>query len=144
MYDIKNLTYLLTILECIEKCWIYSNDYDNPKDFIFADEQKSFNATLTMFVSIGEEIKKCDESLKKAVKSGINFKDVAGLRDKISHNYRGIDADILWAVIKKDLVKLKEAVIDMIKLINPPKELIEASLNSPYYKHIKYLKEILY
>ena len=60
MYDSKNIIHLLTMLECCEKCWIYSNSYKTPKEFIFADEQQDFNATLMMFSAIGEESKKIE------------------------------------------------------------------------------------
>jgi len=46
MYNQKNLIYIVTILECIEKCWIYSKSYTSPEDFIFGNEQRDFNATL--------------------------------------------------------------------------------------------------
>lgn len=98
MYSEKNLIYILTILECIEK------------------------------------------ALKDSVECDFSWSDIAGIRDKISHNYRGVDADILWIVIHKDLKKLKTALIQMIDKINPPKELIKEFLNTPYYKHLQYLK----
>ena len=69
----------------------------------------------------------------------MSWSDIAGLRDKISHDYRGVDGDILWIVIHKDLQKLKIALIDMINLINPQKKLLQEFLSTPYYKHIQYL-----
>ena len=40
MFSEKNLVYIFTMLECIEKCWIYTADFDTPADFIWANEQK--------------------------------------------------------------------------------------------------------
>jgi len=140
MYDEKNLIHIFTILECCKKAWIYTKGFDNPSDFIWANEQMELNATISLFIAIGEESKKIDKILKDAVTLELSWSDIAGLRDKISHDYRGVDGDILWAVLSKDLQKLKIALIDMIHLINPPKELLCEFLNTPHYKHLQYLK----
>lgn len=140
MYDMKNLVYVLTMLECIEKIWIYTQEFTEPNEFIWANEQKEFNATLSLFIAIGEESKKIEATLKEDSLSDLSWKDIAGLRDKISHDYRGTNADILWAVIHKDLKKLKKTLIIMVDKINPPQELLEEFLSTPYYQHMEYLK----
>lgn len=139
MYDTKNLIHILTILECIEKSWIYTQGFKDPNDFIWANDQKELNATISLFIAIGEESKKIDTSLKNAVIFDLSWKDIAGLRDKISHDYRGVDADILWAVIHKDLKRLKDALIEMTRKIEPPPKLLKEFLSTPHYKHIQYL-----
>lgn len=111
MYDDKNLIHIFTMLECCEKAWIYTENFDNPSDFIWANEQKELNAVISLFIAIGEESKKIDTNLKDSVKMDLSWSDIAGLRDKISHDYRGVDADILWIVIHKDLQKLKLASV---------------------------------
>ena len=126
-------------MECCEKAWIYVKDFDNPMSFIWANEQKELNVTISLFIAIGEESKKIDNNLKNSVNCKLSWSDIAGLRDKISHDYRGVDGDILWIVIHQDLQKLKVSLIDMVNLINPTKELLEEFLSTPYYKHIQYL-----
>jgi uncharacterized protein with HEPN domain len=123
----------------IQKTWIYTKEFKNPNDFIWANDQKKLNATISLFIAIGEEAKKIDSSLKEIVYCDLSWKDIAGLRDKISHDYRGVDADILWIVINKDLNKLKTTLIEMTNKINPSKELIKEFLSTPHYKHIQYL-----
>ena len=140
MYSHKNLIHIFTILECIEKCWLYSKDYKTAQDFIFLNEQRDYNATLMMFTAIGEESKKIDRELKQSITSTIVWSDVAGMRDKISHDYRGIDAKILWNTIHKELYTLKEAVLQILDLLNPPKDLIDEILDTPYYQNLQYLK----
>lgn len=143
MYSPKNLIYIFTMLECIEKSWIYTKDFDNAYDFVWADNQKNLNAVVSMFIAIGEESKKIEPTLKENSTTTLNWKQIAGIRDKISHDYRGIDEDILWSIIHNDFVVLKNALLDMVKQIKPPKALMNDSLESPYYAHIDYLKEIV-
>lgn len=139
MYENKSLISILTTLECIEKVFIYTEDFDNPVDFIWANEQKELNATISLFIAIGEESKKIDQKLKDAVETDFSWKDIAGLRDKISHDYRGVNGDILWILINKDLEKLKTALLEILQIANPPKELLQEFLSTPYYKHLYYL-----
>lgn len=139
MYSEKNLIYILTMLECIEKTWIYTKNFNNPNDLVFSNEQIELNATISLFIAIGEESKKIEHLLKESVSCDFTWKDIAGLRDKISHDYRGVDADILWTVIHKDLPKLKMALVEMTDKINPPKELLKEFLSTPHYKHLQYL-----
>lgn len=140
MYSSHNLVHILTMLECIEKCWIYIAEFDNPHDFTQANDQKELNAVIGLFIAIGEESKKIDGNLKNALTNGIIWSEVAGMRDKMSHNYRGIDEEVLWAVLQNDLLKLKNSLIEMFRLVDAEPEMINEFLQSPYYKHLSYLK----
>ncbi|MDD5212200.1 MAG: DUF86 domain-containing protein [Sulfuricurvum sp.] len=140
MYDEKNLIYIMTMLECTEKVWIYSGKYTTASDFIWADEQQPLNGVISLFIAIGEESKKIDKNLKKDILTQMDWMSVAGIRDKISHDYRGIDEAILWNTIKKELVVLKNALVEMVDLINPSKEILNGFLESPYYRHLGYLR----
>lgn len=63
---------------------------------------------------IGEAVKNLSPKFKK-VHNDIEWKKVAGLRDKIIHYYFGVNWDIVWDVIKNKLPELKEKVSDIIK-----------------------------
>lgn len=140
MYDEKNLIYIMTMLECTEKVWIYSGKYKTPDDFIWADEQQPLNGVISLFIAIGEESKKIDQNLKKDISTQMDWVSIAGIRDKISHDYRGTDGDVLWSVIHKDLVRLKNVLVEMVDLINPSKEILDSFLESSYYRHLGYLR----
>ena len=48
MYERKNFTYILTILEAIEKIFIYVRDVDNADAFYTYNEQMNFNASQVL------------------------------------------------------------------------------------------------
>jgi len=58
---------------------------------------------------IGEAAKNISTEFKKR-HAGIEWKKLAGLRDKIIHGYFGVNWDIVWDVIKNKMPELKKGV----------------------------------
>lgn len=58
---------------------------------------------------IGEAVKNLPESFKKNY-SQLPWRKIAGTRDRIIHHYFGVDLDIIWEIIKKDLPTLKKQI----------------------------------
>ena len=137
----KNVLYLLSVLEAIEKIKVYRNGFNSANDFFEANLQKEFNATLNVLIAIGEEARKIDDKLKSMI--NFDWKLVVGLRNFLSHNYRGIDPNIIWDIVNNKLDKLKEVCVLLVKKIGVKKEQISIVLDSPYYKNIKYLLDEL-
>lgn len=138
MYDERNLIYVLTILEAIEKIKIYSRGFGNADDFLWANQQLNFNGTVNLLIAIGEESKKINDDLKEKFPL-INWKAIAGIRDKLSHDYRGIDPNIVWNVIWTRLDDLKETLCQMLKIIKYDGETLAEVLKTEYYSHLDYL-----
>ena len=141
MFDSKNMLYILTILEAIEKIFIYSKGFKDEEEFYYANRQLNFNATVNLLIAIGEENKKIDKNLKTSPL--INWKNLSAMRDKISHDYRGVDESIVWSVIQDYLPKLKVALIEIIPKIDNYSNYLEEALNSEYYEDLQYLRDII-
>ena len=140
MFDSKNLTYILTMLEAIEKIKLYTKEFNDEESFYFANKQLNFNAVVNLLIVCGEENKKIDKRLKTSKE--INWQNVSAMRDKISHDYRGIDESIVWDIVQNYLPKLKKALIKMIPKVENYKLYIKEALKSNYYQEIGYLKTI--
>ena len=138
MFSSKNLTYILTILEAIEKISYYSKDFKDEEEFYFANKQLNFNASVNLLIAIGEENKKINEGLKTSNK--INWKNLSAMRDKVSHNYRGIDESMVWEIIKDYLPTLKILLIEMLPKIENSELYIKEALKTQYYEELHYLK----
>lgn len=134
------MLYILTILEAIEKINIYSLGFEDDESFFFANKQLNFNATVNLLIASGEESKKIDEGLKTS--TAINWKNLSAMRDKISHDYRGVDESIVWNVVQEYLPKLKTALIEMIPKIDEYEVYITEALGSEFYDDIHYLTDI--
>ena len=65
---------------------------------------------------IGEATKSLSEELKTKYPQ-VPWKEIAGMRDKLIHQYFGVDLELVWETIRKDLPKLKNRVIRILKEI---------------------------
>ncbi len=58
---------------------------------------------------IGEAAKKIPEEVKTE-NVHVPWREVIGMRNKIIHEYFGVDEEILWKTIKEDLPALAKAI----------------------------------
>ncbi len=66
---------------------------------------------------IGEAVKNLSSDFRKKHKN-IEWKKIAGMRDKIIHFYFGVNWDIVWDVIENQLPDLKSKIKDLLKETN--------------------------
>ena len=78
---------------------------NNYKDF---QENSIYqNAILTPVTQIGELVKRLPNEFREK-HTEIPWKNIAGMRDIVVHNYETIDKLILWNVADKETLKIKE------------------------------------
>ena len=75
----------------------------------FSRDIKTQDAVVRRIEIIGEAVKNISTSFKKR-HSEIEWREVAGMRDKLIHHYFGIKMNIVWETSKKDLPKLKNQI----------------------------------
>ncbi len=79
------------------------------KDELESNKEK-LNAVVRSLEIIGEAAKNLPKSFRDQ-HSKIPWKKIIGTRDLLIHRYFGIDVDILWEIIKKDLSDLKKHIL---------------------------------
>lgn len=138
MYSGKNFIYILTILEAIEKIYIYTKNLEDADSFYMANDQMNFNACQILLLVIGEESKKIESNLKEE-HNQIPWNLIADFRNRIAHDYRSVDPNITFDIVKNYLEGLKKELIQMLGKISYEVGLLEEVVNSKEYKHLKYL-----
>jgi uncharacterized protein with HEPN domain len=138
LYSDKNILHILTILESIEKIQLYSSGFSDKQSFYESQDQVQYNAVCHLLLAIGEETIKLEDQVKEEI-AFIAWDQICGLRNRIAHDYRGIDPEIVFQIAKYELLPLKQACISILNLMKVPKESLVALTNSYWYKHLGYL-----
>jgi uncharacterized protein with HEPN domain len=101
---------LLDILESIKKIKKYTNEmtYD-----LFIQDDKTIDACVRNFEIIGEVSSKIDEDFK-IEHSEIEWKRMKGLRNRMIHDYSGIDYQVVWDIITEYLDELEYQVEQLL------------------------------
>ena len=102
--------YLEDILESIGKIEHYVSDLTAMK---FADNSAMQDAVMRRLEIIGEAVKHLSDELK-ASQPNIPWKDIAGMRDILIHEYAGVQLGRIWRTVQNDLPPLKTAVKKML------------------------------
>ena len=63
---------------------------------------------------IGEAVKNLTEPLK-ANRADIAWKRIAGMRDKMIHEYFGVNLQLVWEVVERDLPQLRVALESVLR-----------------------------
>jgi uncharacterized protein with HEPN domain len=77
------------------------------------DDAVLCRAIIRSLEIIGEASKKLDEEFRSNHPQ-IEWKKMAGTRDRVIHHYFGVDYDVIWDIIENKLPDLQERVEDIL------------------------------
>ncbi|MFQ5711255.1 MAG: DUF86 domain-containing protein [Candidatus Geothermarchaeales archaeon] len=105
--------YLEDILEASEKIGVYTKDMDFEE---FVQDEKTKDAVLRNLEVIGEAAKNLPDDFKDAHRE-VKWKAIAGMRDKLIHEYFGVSTEIVWETVNSDVPKLKLQIGNILRSI---------------------------
>ena len=80
----------------------------------FINDDKTIDAVVRNFEIIGEAANRIDPDFR-TMNPEIEWKRIRGFRNRIVHDYYGIDHDIVWSVVENDLDDLIDRLEDFIE-----------------------------
>jgi uncharacterized protein with HEPN domain len=80
----------------------------------FCNDKKTIDAVVRNFEIIGEASNVLPVKFKEKY-SKINWRQIRGFRNRIVHEYFGIDLKIVWNIIQSKLPELKVIINDIIQ-----------------------------
>ena len=104
------------IVEAIDKIARYTADVDRDS---FLEDEKTIDAVVRNLEIIGEATRQLPDTYT-AKHGGIPWRQIAGLRNRIVHDYFGLDLEIIWGVITNDLPNLKSKLNALLTNPNRP------------------------
>ncbi len=100
--------HILNSIKHIEK---YSKNLDKKH---FSSNALIQDGVIRRLEIIGEAAKNLPENFREKHKE-IPWIDITDTRNKLIHHYFGIDLDITWDIIKRELPDLKKKIKDILK-----------------------------
>ncbi|MFX0114719.1 MAG: DUF86 domain-containing protein [Candidatus Hodarchaeota archaeon] len=106
----KDLAYLKHIRDAIAKIAKYLGDisYDS-----FLENDLVQDAVIRQIEIMGEATKRLSQEIRTS-HPFIPWKSIAGMRDKLIHDYLGVDPDAVWDTVTNDLPALKKEITNLI------------------------------
>ncbi len=98
------LVFIGHMLECIDLIQQYTK---NKTEDDFLDSSLLQDAVVKRIEIIGEAAKNLPDSFK-VMWLEVPWKKITGMRDKLVHEYVGIDFELAWVVVQDDLPTLKK------------------------------------
>lgn len=102
----KDNAYLLDIYNAINRILLFSKDLT--KSDLKSNEEKQ-SAILYQVIIIGEAVKRLSMDFRNN-NSAIPWKEIAGMRDILAHQYDKVNIDTLWDVVSHDIPELKTMI----------------------------------
>jgi len=111
-----NVLLLEDMQEAAQKIISYTKGID--RDQFFEDE-KTADAVVRNFEIIGEAANRIDDEFKHN-NPQIEWNKLRGFRNRLIHDYFGIDYDIVWAIVQSDIPELIDRLSDLINKDHRP------------------------
>jgi len=105
------LIFIEHILDSIERIESYTKNLTKEK---LTKDVKIQDAIIRRIEIIGEAAKNLPTDFRNKYPE-VEWGDIIRTRDKITHHYFGVDLDIVWDIVKKDLPDLKGKIKLVLK-----------------------------
>jgi uncharacterized protein with HEPN domain len=104
------IDYIEDIFDAVVKIemFIENQSYDD-----FATDDKTQFAVIRAFEIIGEASKKVPDHIRQEFEF-VPWKIMAGMRDKLIHDYFGVDIEVVWNTATIDIKSIKPAIQEII------------------------------
>lgn len=106
----KDIMLLTKILRYIDEIKIFIKDYSHEK---FKNDRKTINACVFNLSQIGELAGKMSQDIQDKYPN-IEWRGIKALRNRIVHDYDGVNLNMVWEFLTTELNELEEQLKEII------------------------------
>ena len=108
------LFFVTDIKKSLDKIFDYTDGVEFEQ---FVSDEMMKDAIERNFEIIGEAVKNLPEEFR-AKYPNIPFRQIAGMRDKLMHDYFGVDYELVWQTIKTKLPQFRKNIEEIMIELN--------------------------
>ncbi len=105
--------YLGDILDAMDKAENFTGSMNLQA---FKNDDKTVFAVIRSLEIIGEAAKKVPAHLRRRFPD-IPWKSLAGMRDKLIHDYVGVSLEVVWRTVKEDIPAVRPRLNEMLEAV---------------------------
>ena len=110
----------LALLEHVRTRIARIREYTGDDRSVFYESHLVQDAVLRNLHTIAESTQRLSDRVQ-ATEPDVPWRAIAGFRNVIVHGYLGIDLEVVWSVVDRELPRLAEAVDRMIRAVGERK-----------------------
>ena len=106
----KDKIFLIKVLKYVEEIEEFITGYSHKQ---FNEDRKTVNACVFNLSQIGEWVGKVSEETIKE-NPNIEWRGLKALRNRIVHDYEGVNLNMVWGFLDTELEELKNQIQDIV------------------------------
>ena len=112
------IEFLRDIMDWMEHAQSFVDDTDRRE---FVDDLKTRSAVERAVEIIGEASKHIPDDIRRQFPD-VPWQSMAGMRDRVSHAYFGIDYDVLWQTVTEEIPPLLQRLKEIVAFLEKGRE----------------------
>jgi uncharacterized protein with HEPN domain len=93
---------ILDLYHALNQILTFTQNMDKQE---FINDEKTQSSVLYQLVIMGEAVNRLSEQFKNQYPQ-IPFNEIRGMKNRVVHEYKEVDCDIIWEAIQKDIPEL--------------------------------------
>ncbi len=103
------------LLRHLRDCLLRIREYTTDGREHFLADSKTQDAVIRNLEIVGQIVRDIDPAVLAKLRPGVPWARIAGTRNVLAHQYLGVDLQLVWNIVERELASLEQAVESLIE-----------------------------